>query len=198
MKRCLMSFLWLTLFGIVFYFLFINGSSENGLREKNKIPITLGIVTTEEFKNYKLSIYGFGFESEKITGNHLLSKIKLSMAYKGLINIREARKLLVDFAESYVKKIIENKEFEKYLNKKPFSVNEAELSFISIDYEKPYMPYVYTIDLLNGVVTYETFDPDEPQFSNYEKETYEEARRIVQEMEIKQNSDIEPTSARSK
>lgn len=182
---------------IYFYFLRDLGGLE--LREKDRIYISAAIETADEFKgHYDLKMCGFGLASEKITGNHLINEINLCYDYLPLIEKDEARQLLVAVVESYVEKINNNDLFSEYLYKKPFTPKELYLIMVSHDSVEPYMPNIYSIKLIDGMVTYKTVDADEDHFSNYERETYEDARRIVQEMKIKENNGNDQSSATSK
>lgn len=94
----------------------------------------------------------------------------------------EARKILVDCVEIYLKAINENEEIRPHLKNYPFIVNNIELSISSYypNHDRTYEPYVSVISTFRDEIKFKYWDPNnENIFKRKESEPYQKALEIV-------------------
>ncbi len=110
--------------------------------------------------------------------------IGLFFQYFQLVDLAEARSLIVYATQTFLKNINDNKEIRPYLHNYPFTAKNLEIT-ISVSQKDGYPPpqgNIQVVSMDNGVISYELTAPSkfEP-WPVLHKETYEEALKIVEE-----------------
>jgi hypothetical protein len=95
---------------------------------------------------------------------------------------KEARAMVVDCLQEFLKEVNENKEIRPYLKNYPFDIKDLEvIIFIGTpDYGTFYHPNLAVVSAYMGKIRYSTKDPfDKYNYKSEEVETFEEAVKIL-------------------
>ena len=121
------------------------------------------------------------------SGGSMMGDIQLAeiyFQYFHLVNLEEARVLLVYAIQTFLKNINENKEVRPYLHNYPFTTKNIEIN-IWILQPNGHYPDQGNIELLaleNGILKYKLVAPSEfAPWPILKEETYEEALKILAE-----------------
>ncbi|WP_068466627.1 hypothetical protein [Candidatus Protochlamydia phocaeensis] len=96
----------------------------------------------------------------------------------------EARRLIVACAEEFLTDINSDESLRPYLLDYPFSPNNISIAIINYDSkgERTFAPYIGTVLISEGIITYLINTPEQLSYKDKIKETYEEAlERLKQE-----------------
>ncbi|MFQ5730230.1 MAG: hypothetical protein ACE5GN_07705 [Waddliaceae bacterium] len=96
----------------------------------------------------------------------------------------EGRKLLIDCAEELLSQINSHPDFRQFMHEYPFTIKNIDIHmYVSEETGGTiYHPNIAVFSLSNGNLCYSTNTPENRYiFFSREKETYEEAVRIVEE-----------------
>jgi hypothetical protein len=107
----------------------------------------------------------------------------LSFQYFHIINLEEARNLLVYASNVFLNNINENKEIRPYLNNYPFTPKNIELVIFlyQSDRNNPTQGSLAVLTLIRGILTYKLAAPDQTTlWPILHEETYEEGLEIYQ------------------
>ncbi len=121
------------------------------------------------------------------TGGQMMGDIQvmdISFQYFHLVNLEEARELLVYVIRTFLKNINDNKEIRPYLHNYPFTTKNIEITIWSYqpDGYEPAQGKIQCLALENGMLKYKLVAPSE--FATWpilHKETYEEALKVLAE-----------------
>ena len=100
------------------------------------------------------------------------------------VSKEEGRKLLIDCAEELLSQINTHPDFQQFMHEYPFTVKNIEIvMYVSTETGGTiYHPEIAIFSLVNGQLCYRTNTPENRYiFFSKEKETYEEALRIIEE-----------------
>lgn len=132
----------------------------------------------------------YGFELREIGGSglHGIASFDLGFSVQKDLTIAEARSMLVNCVEFYLKKINETPKLRPILVEFPFPATRMNFALYTTDgsYEQIRIPGELTYAWLNrGIITYETVRVKGTtrgweQNVDMHKESYEEAKRIVE------------------
>lgn len=118
-------------------------------------------------KKYDLTCIGSG-----IQGPNIIKNFRLTFETYKIYTEDEARQLLVQFTEDYIR-LINNSEFIlKNMDNPPVDQNHAYFLITFIDYDGSYRPQLNAIELSNGSIKFlkKTYT-----LETYKKESYSEA-----------------------
>lgn len=112
----------------------------------------------------------------------------ISFRYEKVVDIDTARKLLVYSVEEYLKAINNDKRVRPYLNHYPFTAKGVEIRIFFYQPDGHNVPagQISCASSINGILEYNSHDPDDYAFKTVHKESYAEAIKI----ERKQNETI--------
>ena len=150
-------------------------------REDKDIRIANGIIkkTSKELEE-KYSMYTVG------TGMSAMYEIKnLSVEFQinKVFDKERAREIIVDCAQIFLKNVNENEKIRKYLIQYPFTAENIEIAIFSKypDGKIVYYPIICVVSLEDGNVVYRTQEENKNVYKTKEKETFEDAVRIIQQ-----------------
>jgi len=109
----------------------------------------------------------------------------LSFNYYNLLDLEEARDLLVYAAEVFLKNINENKKIRPYLHNYPFTPKNIEIVIFMYqpDGSEPNQGNLSVLSLKDGILTYELAAPNKyAPWPILHEETYEEGLEIYQNL----------------
>ena len=112
----------------------------------------------------------------------MVRSLHLSFQIRKSLDKSEARKLLVNCAQTFLKNINDSKEIQPHLYDKPFTWNNVEVEIYSRDSgdSDVYYPAICVVSLLDGKVYFRTQDKENIlQYKTEEVESVEEALEIV-------------------
>lgn len=133
-------------------------------------------VATKVAKKHNIHCIGTG-------GSYIghVNMLALSFQIFRPLDKKEARFLVVDSALEYLNAINSNEEIRPFLKEYPFKNVEIRIFIYNADGSDVYDPHIGTVSLHHGEVTYATDDPENRYtYKSKEKETFEEAARIVE------------------
>ena len=113
-----------------------------------------------------------------------IQAIGLSFQYFHLVNLEEARELLVDAIQVFLRNINENKKIRPYLHNYPFTTKNIEIIIwiYQPDRSKPPLENLQCLSVENGILTYGLVAPSRSApYPILHEETYEEALKILAE-----------------
>lgn len=180
MKKFLLFF-FILIFIFLFYLYYFNLDVRNDL--KNKI---VNHFSKEQLKKRKINLYATGSGSSKVKNKFNLLILKFST--KEELDINTGRKFLIEIANDFIEHINNNKNFEKYLYRTPFEIEDLELSLLVLDnngkrreyseedYQKKKVSY---ISLGNGVIFYYLRRKNDSSLEVIYKEKLSEAIKIL-------------------
>jgi len=117
-----------------------------------------------------------------------VNEIGLCFQTKTLLTKNQLRFLLIQCGEELIRQINSNQPFQKFLNKRPFTMKEARIIIYNKDKngDQPFDPLITNAEISGGVLTYLTQDPKKKStYKNEFEESYEEALEIIQQNQIK-------------
>ena len=99
-----------------------------------------------------------------------------------MIDIAEARDLIVDCVEEFLKEANSNKEFRPYMKVYPFTAKNLSISILIFGDNRTRLrlPYISTISMRKSIITYKSLTSDMEKY-RYEREieeSYEEALKL--------------------
>jgi hypothetical protein len=117
-------------------------------------------------------------------------KIGLEFELFRVVSKDEARKILIDSAEELLKEINSSPQLQPYLQPSPFTIANIEISIYirHPDGNLVYHPDLGILSLRRGIIRYSTDTPEMRHkygFYTEEKESYEDALKIVQSQKDK-------------
>ena len=121
------------------------------------------------------------------TGGQMMGDIQLariSFQYFHLVNLEEARALLVYTIQTFLKNINDNKEVRPYLHNYPFTTKNIEIKIFIYQPDGHYPPQgsIQFLVLRNNILSYKLVKPSEfAPWPILKEETYEEALKILAE-----------------
>jgi len=152
------------------------------MRDANYCKMSDRIVSSyiKEFakpRNLMLSGYGGAMMDD-------IQEISLRFLSFSALNVDEARVLYVEMMEEFLCRINHHEEIRPYLHNFPFDVNNLDLTIGWINSDRRitkdgHMALMFIGN--NHTIYYEAYDPNTEDFYTLCKESYEEARRTVQE-----------------
>jgi len=104
--------------------------------------------------------------------------------YLQLLNIEEARKMIIYTVHTYLKNINSNKKIRPYLHNYPFTINNVRVAILVCqpDGDSPSKGNIRHISISRGILTYTLARPDKTsRMPILLEETYAEALKIVEE-----------------
>ena len=103
--------------------------------------------------------------------------LALSFFYYKMIDIEEARKLIIYSMQTLAEEINAEKKLRKYLYKYPFPPKRTEIMIIvhNRDYSTVSPEYISVVSFHNGKISYDITNPETNRLDTIYKETYEEA-----------------------
>lgn len=130
------------------------------------------------------------------SGGAMLEDIKIfAMAFQSqqLLSLEEGRKLYVEIAEKFLRKINNDEKIRPFLNSYPITIKNLDISisFYQGSQRAPskYIAFITTSninpDYLNDFIYYAIYDHEVEQLGTIHKESYEEALKIVSEQKYK-------------
>ncbi|WP_213158335.1 hypothetical protein [Parachlamydia sp. AcF125] len=127
-------------------------------------------------KKYNLKSCGQG---ATMPGGHI-QEVRLCFDTKYPFTKEELRKILIESASTLLKGINENKEIQKFIKVKPFSVKNVEITIYNHDQKGRGLhdPQISIARISQGDLIYRTMDPHDSFKSKSQfEESYEEALR---------------------
>ncbi len=113
-----------------------------------------------------------------------IESLKLMFCIKKPLEKDEARKIIVDSANIFLKKINNNKDIAKYLIKWPLDLDNIVVSiiFFNVDGTTTYHPQLAAVSIVRGNIRYKTNDRENKWvYKETTEESFEEAKRILEE-----------------
>ena len=126
-------------------------------------------------KNY-LFYYGIGGSMM-----HNVKSMEITLNMKKFCKIGEARKLIVDYSQEYLRRINNNKKLLPYLDKYPFTYEDIKIdvSFSDKNANPPNDEYIVLSFLKDGYIYYFKSNPFSIRYDLIQSEPFEEAVKIV-------------------
>ena len=121
------------------------------------------------------------------SGGSMMGDIQLAeiyFQYFHLVNLEEARVLLVYAIQTFLKNINDNKEVRPYLHNYPFTTNNIDINIFIYQPDGHYPPQgsIQCLGLSKNTLSYELVKPSEfAPWPILKEETYEEALKILAE-----------------
>ena len=129
-------------------------------------------------KKYNIKTVGSG--AAMPGGN--IKKLTLSFDSKSSYSKKDLRIMLIGCANELLNQINTNDKIQKYLVKRPFTIENVQLIIFNYNSEGRYVydPEIFVAEILGGILTYQTKDPKkEFGYKNTYTETYEEALQAL-------------------
>jgi len=114
---------------------------------------------------------------------HDIQKFNLSFASPETPHLEEARKLFIETAENFIRKVNDSPEIRPHLHEFPINYSNLELQ-LGFDKSKSMPPSekcIYYISVVKGKIRYRGYDSEKGELFKIHEELYEEALKIVQE-----------------
>lgn len=111
-------------------------------------------------------------------------RIGLDLDCYKVLSKYEGRKILVDCAETLLNEINSNQKLLHFLKPSPFTIKNIDISIFAHyhDRKSVFYPEIAVFVIRRGIISYRTNTPEKPYvYHTEEKETYEEAKKIIQE-----------------
>jgi hypothetical protein len=155
------------------------------LDESDILAFVVSEKIVKQFKEkYDLHFIGIGQSGDKKTIRTLL----LSFNLYHTLSKEQGRELITKCAEEFLYEVNNFHEIRPYLTQLPFRVENIKLQlFLYSDsrQEDTVDPNIWVISLYEGVINYKIADAQNPYVNkSWEKESYEDALRIVQGKEL--------------
>jgi len=141
---------------------------------------------TEVFAHKRYPLHACGTIMMMPSGN--VKEIGLCFQAKTFLTRDHLRILLLECGEKLIQQINSNQPFQKFLNKRPFTMKEARIIIYNIDKsgDEPLDPLITNAEISGGVLTYLTQDPKKKwTYKNEFQESYEEALEIIKQNQMK-------------
>ena len=132
-------------------------------------------VISEFYKRYPITIHGFGGSAMDVVRELFLAFLTLKP-----FTLEEARELVINCTEIYLCNINSNQGLRPYLIEYPFPSSGIQLDFYSYPANPQTDAILAGVGINQDQITYWTRDPATGFPRNMHKETYEEARAIVE------------------
>ena len=161
----------------------------------SSIPMPLRINVKDMSKQHKLSYFGGG-------GAFLynVKNINISFASREMMDLGQARKLLISCSEELLRRINANDRIRPYLEHFPFSEKGIDLSISYFDSKLNHIQskYIAGVFIINGNICYAVYDQEASTLKTVHKESYQEALKIVRSQnDTQESSDILSENPRS-
>jgi hypothetical protein len=120
----------------------------------------------------------------------IVRKLILCFDTKEILTKEELRKLVIQCANEMLNPVLVCDEIQQYLVKRPFTIENIEVIIFNKDKKGSigYAPLISTAQILQGILTYRSFDQDDIfKLKNEYNETYKEAMKICGNQIIESN-----------
>jgi hypothetical protein len=177
MRHVLITLLTLTLFSMPL----LSYMSRGKTKDEKIVNYIIEKTTIELEHNFGLYKVGDG-----IAGIDIIKEIYIALSIDSPLNKNQARELMVNSAQIFIKNINNNKQIQPYLITSPFQIKNIEIDICCYypNRERVYFPLVHNVSLLDGEIIFRTKDQNkEFGYKTEEVETYEEALKLVQNNE---------------
>jgi hypothetical protein len=153
----------------------------------------LGKTVTITNKRYPLQACGtiMAMPSGNVKG------LGLCFQAKALLSRDQLRFLTIQCATELIQQINSNEHIQRFLVKKPFSMQEVQIIIYNQDKngDEPFDPLIATAEISGGTLTFRTTDPKFTYtYNNRFKETYEEALEIINSQQNKARNNNTPNN----
>ncbi len=169
---------------IIFCFLFcilINCTDPRSEREKTRDRLLIQLA--QQMRKKELYAIGAGGGCNR---DKKINLISIPFNYYDVLDIENARELIVESAISFLELITSASDSKNYFEKFPVPVEVIDIGIISQTNEKYNSSHIIVADLLNGKVHYQIdrLPPKDSPFLTVHEESFEEAESIVAQKKL--------------
>lgn len=159
----------------LFIFLFMLSSFLYGEKEPLYITYVHQLQQSYAKEVQKSGLYLYGGGGQLMND---VQKISLSFMIEKHVNVDEARRLYVKYAEPFRQMVNEDRKIRPYLHNYPATINELDFSlgFLDNDFQQVCPRNIVHVFHANGKICYYAYNS-----IKVHHETYEEALKIVQD-----------------
>ena len=111
-----------------------------------------------------------------------IQKVALCFDTKYPYTKEQLRELLIKVAQELLKQVDENQEIQEYLKEHPFTIKNVQIIIYNHDKNGNSLtdPQISNAQILRGIVSYATIDPEDSfKYKNEFEESYEEAVKAL-------------------